>query len=384
MRLVSRAERHGLISCLMHILFVAPDLFTFRGGISRQCCLTLKVLSEAQHVESIDVIALRDRPGCAPDLHYFGPRGTSYTGCGGNRRKFVQRVLAATAAKQYDLMLAGHVNLAPLLLLTGAWQRQARQVSYIYGKDAWHPLPWLRRTALQRSNRVFALSQFTGKAAIHANSLEGSRIRVVYGCLDPYLSDCEAPDEHDRHAQTTNSLLTVSRLSRHAVTKGHAAVLHALHEVVKSIPNVTYTIVGDGDMRQDLVELIESLDLVPYVRLVGEVQDSELRQLYHTCTAYVMPSKSEGFGLAFLEAMTHARPVIAGRRDGAPEVLGDAALLVEPDDWVELAQAMRSLLSSRELQAQLGSAGRARLLGHFTYERFREALLKEVDEVVAA
>jgi glycosyltransferase involved in cell wall biosynthesis len=341
----------------------------------------LKALTDAPHIEAVDVIVLHDAPSDGADRRYFGSRGASYVACGGDRRALVARVVRASLAGRYDLMIAGHVNLAPLLLGIGAWQRRAQRVTYIHGTDAWSPLPWLRRSALRRSHRVIAVSQFTATTASSANDLDPTRVSVVHNCLDPLLATCDADADHDVRVTGSSSLLTVSRLSRAEASKGQTTVLHALREVVPYIPNLTYTIVGEGDLKPDLVQLINTLGLQQHVRLLGQVPDAELRRLYHTCTAYVMPSKWEGFGLVFLEAMAHARPIIAGRRDAAPEVLADAALLVDPGDVTGLARTLRRLLTDQELQARLGKAGQARLKKYFTYERFREALLAEIDDL---
>jgi glycosyltransferase involved in cell wall biosynthesis len=96
-----------------------------------------------------------------------------------------------------------------------------------------------------------------------------------------------------------------------------------------------------------------------------------------------MPCKWEGFGLVFLEAMAYAQPIIAGNLDAAREVVGDTALLVDPDDSEDLAKAIVTLLSNADLHMRLGQAGRARLAEHFTYLRFRTSLMAVLEQAVA-
>jgi glycosyltransferase involved in cell wall biosynthesis len=256
-------------------------------------------------------------------------------------------------------------------------------LTLIYGIDAWTRLPWIRRAALQRSDLIVSISRFTAEAATAANDLRPAKVAVVSCCLDPLVWDAgeRVTDNGDQGlpALRQNSLLTVSRLSRAEASKGHETILRALPSVLASIPNVTYAIVGEGDLRPVLERLVSDLGLNQHVCFLGALSDRDLRRCYETCTAYVMPSKWEGFGLVFLEAMAHARPIIACERDAAPEVVGDTALLVsDPDDVREVAQTIARLLSSPELQTRLGEAGRARLAEHFTYTRFRLEWLRQL------
>jgi phosphatidylinositol alpha-1,6-mannosyltransferase len=361
----------------MKILFLTPDLFGSHGGIARHCRLAVKAMTESPRVEAVDVISLLDRRASVPDARYFGPRGRAYLACGGNRRDFVARVVS-TLRSRYDLVIAGHVNFAPLVA-----HRSGARVTLIYGIDAWARLPWLRRVSLQRSHRVLSISRFTADAAIRANDLDQRKVDIVACCLDPFLSEASPPATGDFRGLGQNSLLTVSRLSLVESSKGHDVILRSLPRVLASVPEATYAVVGDGDLKPALERLSAELGLRDHVRFLGALPDSEVQRCYRTCTAYVMPSKWEGFGLVFLEAMEHARPVIASQRDAATEVMGDSALLVDPDDPEALAHTIVNLLGSPALQARLGQAGRARLDERFRYEHFRASLLGRLEQCAA-
>jgi phosphatidylinositol alpha-1,6-mannosyltransferase len=368
----------------MKILLVAMDLFGPPGGIARHCRLALKALTEDQRVRAVDVVSLLDMPRSKPDPRYFGAAGRSFLACGGDRRLLVRRVLDALRRERYDVVLAGHVNLAPLLLTSVARRGPSKRLTMIYGVDAWIRLPLLRRLALQRSHRVLAISGYTARETARRNRLDGARVDVTYGCLDPSLqrvpsvadaaNGSPATPSVDRHA-----LLTVSRLWRSESSKGQHAVLRALPRVLESVPSATYWVVGQGDLQPDLEQLSADLGVAERVRFFGSVPDSTLRCCYENCAAYVMPSKWEGFGLAFLEAMAFARPIIAGARDAAPEILGDTALLIDPENIDQLGDAMIRLLSDPDLQARLGAAGQSRLTNYFTYDHFRSRLLRSLE-----
>jgi glycosyltransferase involved in cell wall biosynthesis len=97
---------------------------------------------------------------------------------------------------------------------------------------------------------------------------------------------------------------------------------------------------------------------------------------YRKCSLFVMPSEGEGFGIVFLEAMAHAKPVIGGAHAGTPFVIenGKSGILVDRSDTAALSRAITRVLKSKELSEQLGRAGRERLQQLFTFERFESNL----------
>ncbi|HEY2593714.1 MAG TPA: glycosyltransferase family 4 protein [Chloroflexota bacterium] len=370
----------------MRILLAALDLFGPPGGIARHCRIALKALTEDARVQAVDVVSLLDEPRSAPDPYYFGKGGRSYVACGGDRRLLVRRVLRALRRETYDVVLAGHVNLAPLLLTAAARRGRSKRVTMIYGVDAWVRLPLMRRLALRRSHRVMAISGYTARETVRHNQLDPKKVDLTYACLDPSLarvpsasSAGDGTPAPDRHA-----LLTVSRLWRSESSKGHHAILRALPRVLESVPSAKYWIVGEGDLQPDLERLSDELGVKSHVRFFGAVSDASLRNCYQNCAAYVMPSKWEGFGLTFLEAMAYARPIIGGASDAAPEILGDAALLVDPDDTRQIGDAIIRILSEPDFQARLGAAGQQRLTDHFTYDKFHSRLMTSLERTLSS
>jgi len=366
----------------VRVLLVTLDLFGPPGGIARHCRLVLKALTEDSRVKAVDVVALLDKPGSIPDSRYFGDKGRSYVACGGDRRLLVRHVLRAARSNAYDVVLAGHVNVAPLLWATAIRPRRSKRVTLIYGIDAWIRLPLLRRLALRSSHRLLAISGYTAHRTVRSNRIDPRHVDVTYACLDPALSDSSATATNQvpaAHANESQALLTVSRLWRSEASKGQHAVLRALPRVLDYVPTATYWIVGEGDLQPELQRLSAELGVASRVRFLGAVPDHTLRGCYQNCAAYVMPSKWEGFGLTYLEAMEYARPIIGGARDAAPEILADAALLVDPENTRELSNAIVRVLTEPELRTRLGAAGHQRLVDHFTYDQFRTRLMDSLE-----
>jgi glycosyltransferase involved in cell wall biosynthesis len=112
------------------------------------------------------------------------------------------------------------------------------------------------------------------------------------------------------------------------------------------------------------------------VKLWGQVSDAELRERYRRCSVFAMPSRGEGFGLVYLEAMAFAKPCLASLDDAAAEVVvaEETGLLVRYADREGLLYALSRLLESRALRQRLGQAGRERVLSHFTERHFGDRL----------
>jgi glycosyltransferase involved in cell wall biosynthesis len=125
---------------------------------------------------------------------------------------------------------------------------------------------------------------------------------------------------------------------------------------------------GKGWLYEETLDLVKKLGLEPWVKFLGRVPDEELHKLYVAARCLIHPAHYEGFGLPPLEAMACGTPTIVSNISSLPEVVGDAALLVDPRDPEELAVAMQRLLSDDDLHAELSEKGlqRARV---FSWER---------------
>jgi glycosyltransferase involved in cell wall biosynthesis len=148
-------------------------------------------------------------------------------------------------------------------------------------------------------------------------------------------------------------------------------------------PGLTLSIVGDNRThpRRDLDALAAAHGLAQHVRFEGFVSEQELALRYAAADAAVLLSDYEGFGLPALEAMARGVPVVAGDRPAVNEIVGDAALLVDPRDSGAVAAALDRLLRDAELATALAARGRAnaaRLCWRRTAALTREALARAV------
>lgn len=147
--------------------------------------------------------------------------------------------------------------------------------------------------------------------------------------------------------------------------------------------DLTLAVVGPPSARRsEAREVANRLDLGERVRFLGPVDDDSLPALYSAATALVFPSLYEGFGLPALEAMACGTPVVCSNASSLPEVVGDAAMLVDPYDVDAWSEAMARVLSGEALRSELRRKGLARA-AQFTWERTARATLAVYAEAVA-
>ncbi|ABL00063.1 glycosyltransferase family 4 protein [Pelobacter propionicus] len=161
-------------------------------------------------------------------------------------------------------------------------------------------------------------------------------------------------------------VLTVGRLQKR---KGHDHVILAMERIRQSIPNVLYSIVGDGEELGYLESLVTSHGLGDYVQLLGKVDDATMLACYQQCDLFVLANREvdgdfEGFGMVLVEAQSCGKPVVAGMSGGTAETMiqGYTGMLVDAESPEAIADTLTQLLSDDEI---------LRVMGHFAAEWVR-------------
>jgi glycosyltransferase involved in cell wall biosynthesis len=221
---------------------------------------------------------------------------------------------------------------------------------------------WRARRAtrsLVRANAIHAISHHAERELLGATAVRAEKVSVVYLGVDPVFSPAIEPDR-PRH------LLFVGGGDPHKNLDVLLAVLTDAPDGV--LPPLVVAGPASTDPR------LRSPALARLVRPVPHPTDLELATLYRQAVALLVPSRNEGFGLPALEAMACACPVIAARAGALPEVCGDAATFVDPDDRRGWLDAVAALVASSELRSALAEAGLARAAS-FTWQRTAGAML---------
>jgi phosphatidyl-myo-inositol dimannoside synthase len=317
---------------------------------------------------------------------------------GGGARAFAGRQ-GALALAVWRRQLAAGRRIAFVYDLLGparaqAWLPAPLRAPYLvalYGIEVWRRLSGSRSGALRHATVRLATSSYTLAQARAANRDFGP-VEVLPLCLEERPPAGEV-DRALLDRAGRDFLLTVGRMAATERYKGHDQLLQALQRLPAVPPRPPapgstilpprLVIAGDGDDRPRLETLADSLGLAGQVLFTGFVSEATLAELYARAAVFVMPSRGEGFGLVYLEAMRAARPCIAARASAAAEIVvdGETGLLVDPLDPDAIALALGHLLASPELARAMGEAGRRRLERHFTPRLFRERLWPLLDRL---
>lgn len=207
---------------------------------------------------------------------------------------------------------------------------------------------------------VTAVSDATRRALVEAvPDIEERTITLYNGLTPPGLTPTPPPFEPIH-------IVCAGRLVRE---KGFDVALQAFRSFLESHPDALMTIAGDGADRIELEEFAADIGVAGSVTFRGWVEREAIPSLMNSATMVMVPSRwQEPFGLVALQASQVARPVIATRVGGLPEVVADlqTGLVVEPEDPGALLHAMRKLSENRDLARRLGEQGRERAIEQFT------------------
>ncbi len=308
------------------------------------------------------VLSLHDPP-VPPER---SPAGPEVRGARGSRSGFLLAAVRAARECGPDAVIAcSHLHLAPIARLMALLSTRGRPLVVLCGIEAWVTLRPLERWALSASD-VVAISQHTLERFRAANpSLGALGVRVCHPGVA--AASAAAP----RFGPSPMALI-VARMSVAERYKGHDALLDVWSAVLTHHPGAVLAIAGDGDDRPRLEQKARELRIEHAVTFTGRIADNALAGLYARCRFFVMPSRDEGFGLVFLEAMRASKPCIGGT-GAAEEIIADGVtgFIVAPENRDALLAAMLRLYDDPALCAQLGAAGRERFLSEFTDRLFQ-------------
>lgn len=239
--------------------------------------------------------------------------------------------------------------------------------------------------AVERADHIIAVSESTKDDLVKLLGVPRSKITVVYEAADPIyrpLPRAEALASMPRkYPLPEEFILFVSTIEPR---KNITTLLHAYRRLLDAYKVSAGLVLAGatGWLSEQVFEAVEQLGLQHHVTFLGRVQNGDLVYLYNLACCLAHPAHYEGFGLPPLEAMASGTPVVVSNVSSLPEVVGDAALLVDPNNDEELAVALYRLLSDPALRATLREKGLARART-FSWERAAEETLAVYQRIFA-
>jgi glycosyltransferase involved in cell wall biosynthesis len=293
----------------------------------------------------------------------------------------IKKILAATRffwqvfSFRPDKIFCGHINFLPLALIGKKFN--SKIILFVYGIDVWN-LFNSQKVKLFETNKIVSISEFTSKKLIQ-QGIEKEKIFLLSPCVDG-----EFFRPHQELDLEGRIVLTVGRLEALEGYKGYELVMEAIAKLLPEFPELEYRIVGEGNDRVRLEKKAASLGLGGRIKFLGRVKEEDMPQQYSESSVFVMPSKGEGFGIVFLEALACGRPVIFGNEDASSEAAGNGewGISINPDSVEELVVALKDLFMGRA-KSILSQPEELRdgVLRRFGFGVFKEKVLDLINEL---
>jgi phosphatidylinositol alpha-1,6-mannosyltransferase len=349
------------------------------GGVQYAGRLLLRTLRDYRHGENdVSLVTIK---GAAigqdrgqPDKTFAGE---------GSRVRTAFAVRRLLKCESWDLLVLGHINLASLMLAV-ARNRLPPSLAFIHGLEAWGRLSGFRRQGLMRIDRLLYNSRNSRDRSLSANPwlsrLESSNCPLGLMPFENVTSSHGDGNGFRSPLQPQGIFaLSIGRMTKSEAYKGHEEMIRVWPAVERERPELRLVIMGDGDDRPRLQSLARHLAV--NVEFLGCVDDFTRDAYLSACRCFCLPSRGEGFGLVYLEAMRAGKPVLAGSRDAGGEVVVDGVTgrAVDAGNSAELLQGILDVSGPRA--EAMGLAGFQRFQDHFSYERFLARFSQQIDAV---
>ena len=277
-----------------------------------------------------------------------------FKGFGLNRIDFARKTIS-NALKQ-DLVILSHVNLAIIGMLIKLLNPDCKIWLIAHGIEVWRPLSVIKELFIKRCDKIICVSRFTRQQVISRHKTDPDKCIVLNNAVDPFIT---LPDKFSKPAHLlkryylepdSQVIFTLTRLASTEQYKGHDQVIKVIGKLKARFPKIKYILAGQYDHREEIriQKLITENNADEQVILTGFIEEEEFTDHFLLADLFVLPSKKEGFGIVFIEALACGLPVICGNADGSVDAICDGLLgkAINVDDLDELEDAITTDLST--------------------------------------
>jgi len=369
-----------------------PELYKRKGGVQTYSNFLLNALIDLSKSQGFEIVIFIKNDDLVsadrlPNIKYF---------CFGEYPDNILRtiifafVLATKAIiDRPDVIIITLISFIPL----AARLNKILNLPFLFvahGFESWGIQDPKLITALHKAKRVLAVSKYTRDRLIKEQNIGYDQISLLLNtfAIERFEIKSKPNALLDRFhiCSEQPTLLTVARLDDGGRDKGYYPILKALPLIRAQVSDIHYVIVGTGNDAPNILQMIESLGLQDCVTLAGFVPDEELCDYYNLCDLFTMPSKGEGFGIVYLEAMACGKPALGSICGGAVDALchGELGVLVDPDDIDAIVESVVQVVQGRYPNPILYQREvlRQKVIEKFGFERFKQNLAELLDEIL--
>ena len=271
--------------------------------------------------------------------------------------------------KSYDTFIFAHVNLAPLAIFLKILKPNANILFCTHGIEIWKKLSKSTEWIMNKST-VLTVSNFSKNELLKYNP-NLKDIRLFPNCIK--MQDTSKILNNPYNENEFN-ILSVTRLSSSEKLKGIDTMIKTLPLLIKEIPNIKYSVIGKGEDTIRLKQIAKELDVEKYIDFLGFVDD--INAYYQYCDLFSLPSKKEGFGIVYLEAMQYNKPVLGVNFGGPTDVIkhNETGYLCEYDNVLEISKYIMKIYTNPSKKNELGNNGYEYFINNFTYTHYQNNL----------
>lgn len=297
-------------------------------------------------------------------------------------------------ASHSNIVILNHINLSLIGIAVKLFNPKCQVWLIAHGIEVWRPLSFIKRTFLNRyCDKIICVSNFTRQQMIVRHQSDPDKCLVLNNAIDPFI---KLPDTFEKPEYLLNRyglspsnqvIFTLTRLASSEQYKGHEQVIKAVSNLKQAFPNIKYILSGQHDSVEELRirSLIDKYDVKDEVILTGFLNENELTDHFLLADLFVLPSKKEGFGIVFVEALVCGLPIICGNADGSIDAIKDGKLgtAINVDDLTELQNTIIGYLNAPLTLEKRKNLQKECLL-HFDEKYYRKNLQKMLTNEQAA
>jgi glycosyltransferase involved in cell wall biosynthesis len=284
----------------------------------------------------------------------------NFRGFGINRIGFVLNTIKIT--QKPDVIIISHINMAIVGLLVKITNPKCKIWLIAHGVEVWRPLTAVKKLFLKHCDKIICVSNFTRQQMISRHQTPPAKCVVLNNVVDPFIKlpvMFNKPNHLLKRYRLTDDNFVIFTLTRLAVTeqyKGHDQVIKVISKLKDKFPGIRYVLSGKYDHKEEIriQKLITEYKVDMQVILTGFIEDKDISDYFLLADLFVLPSKKEGFGIVFIEALAHGLPVICGDSDGSIDAIRNGKLgkAINPDDLKELEAAVTESLKNPLTEAR--------------------------------
>jgi phosphatidylinositol alpha-1,6-mannosyltransferase len=363
------------------VVLLTLQMFSSTGGIQKMCrtlAYSLNHIAAEQqwHFKTLSAYDADD------DLMPQYLEANSFKGFKIKRIQFVWNVLRE--ANHTNVVILTHINLSIVGLLVKMIKPDCKVCLIAHGKEIWCKLSAIQKKMLDKCDKIICVSNFTRQQIITMHHTDSSRCFVLNNAIDPFIP---LPDNFEKPAALMEKynlragepvLYALTRIAAAEQYKGYEQVIKAMVPLKEVFPKLKYILSGpyDKDEEYRINRLIDDCGLAGSVILTGFLEEKHLVDHFLLADIFVLPSKKEGFGIVFIEAMACGLPVICGNVDGSLDAIrnGELGLAIDPEDQQALETAILMELKKGPPSANRRSQLQSSCIQYFNEHHYRDNL----------